>query len=52
LETVEAQVSNGVGDAGVLAAIAALGVDMNASRDEFCALVRNQRARERNRNNQ
>jgi hypothetical protein len=52
VETIEAQVSNGVGDAGVLAAMAALGAQMNALGAQMNALFRNQRARERNRNNQ
>jgi hypothetical protein len=56
VETIEAQVSNGVGDAGVLAAIAALGVQTNARIAalgvQTNALVRNLRAREKNRNNQ
>jgi hypothetical protein len=55
VKTIEAQVSNGVGDAGVVAAIAALVVQTNAQgvqTNALGALVRNQRARERNRNNQ
>jgi hypothetical protein len=48
VESVEAQVSNGVGDAGVLAAMAALGARIDALGAEF----RNQRARDRNRNDQ